>query len=80
MLIITIGRTDNSAALLTTEHKHFDPKELLTQDFTDSRGFVRTGGAIFGQRPAFHQIKAISTLCASVSCVDACNHAIFKML
>lgn len=56
--------------MLTTEHKHFDPKELLTQDFTDSRGFVRTGGAIYGQRPVFHQIKAMSTLCASVSCVN----------
>eukprot|EP00980_Cylindrotheca_fusiformis_P023063 scaffold10090_cov119-Cylindrotheca_fusiformis.AAC.1 len=58
--------TDNSAALLTTNLTHFDPKELLTQEFTDTRGFVRTGGAIYGQRPAFPQIKAISTLQASV--------------
>ena len=57
---------DNSSALLTTNLTHFDPKELLTQEFTDTRGYVRTGGAIFGQRPAFPQIKAISTLVASV--------------
>jgi hypothetical protein len=64
---LSSNSADNSAALLTTNLTHFDPKELLTQEFTDSRGFVRTGGAIYGQRPSFPQIKAISTLHASVS-------------
>lgn len=58
--------TDNSAALLTTNLTHFDPKDLLTQSNADSRGFVRTGGAIYGQRPAFAQLRAVSTLMASV--------------
>lgn len=58
--------TDNSAALLTTNLTHFDAKELLTQADSDSRGFVRTGGAIYGQRPNFKQLQAVSTLMASV--------------
>lgn len=58
--------TDNSAALLTTTLNHFDPKELLTQEFADTRGFVRIGGAIYGQRPSFPQLRAVSTLMASV--------------
>lgn len=58
--------TDNSAALLTTTLTHFDPKELLTQKFADSRGYVRVGGAIYGQRPSFPQLRAVSTLMASV--------------
>jgi alanine racemase len=58
--------TDNSAALLTTTLNHFDPKELLTQEFADTRGFVRVGGAIYGQRPSFPQLRAVSTLMASV--------------
>jgi len=58
--------TDNSAALLTTNLTHFDAKELLTQADADSRGFVRTGGAVYGQRPAFTQLRAVSTLMASV--------------
>jgi alanine racemase len=58
--------TDNSAALLTTTLTHFDPKELLTQEFADTRGFVRTGGAIYGQRPTFPQLRAVSTLMVSV--------------
>ncbi|KAG7353875.1 alanine racemase [Nitzschia inconspicua] len=58
--------TDNSAALLTSNLTHFDAKELLTQPGADTRGFVRTGGAIFGQRPAFPQLRAVSTLMASV--------------
>jgi alanine racemase len=58
--------TDNSAALLTTNLTHFDAKELLTQADADTRGFVRTGGAIYGQRPAFTQLQAVSTLMASV--------------
>ena len=58
--------TDNSAALLTETLTHFDPKELLTQEFADTRGFVRIGGAIYGQRPSFPQLRAVSTLMASV--------------
>ena len=60
--------TDNSAALLTTNLTHFtaNTQELLTQADADSRGFVRTGGAIYGQRPSFPQLRAVSTLMASV--------------
>jgi alanine racemase len=60
--------TDNSAALLTTNLTHFttNAKELLAQTDADSRGFVRTGGAIYGQRPSFSQLRAVSTLMASV--------------
>jgi alanine racemase len=58
--------TDNSAALLTTTLTHFDPVELLTQKGMNTRGFVRTGGGIYGQRPAFSQLKAVSTLVAAV--------------
>lgn len=58
--------TDNSAALLTTTLTHFDPKALLQQEFANTRGFVRVGGAIYGQRPAFQQLQAVSTLMASV--------------
>ena len=59
--------TDNSAALLTTKLTHFtgNARELLAQTDADSRGFVRTGGAIYGQRP-FMQLRAVSTLVASV--------------
>ncbi|KAL3774803.1 hypothetical protein ACHAWO_010337 [Cyclotella atomus] len=56
--------TDNSAALLTTSLTHFDPDAILSHD---TRGFVRTGGAIYGQRPAFKQLRAVSTLVATVS-------------
>jgi len=58
--------TDNSAALLTTSLNHFDATRILSQPGADTRGFVRTGGAIFGQRPTFPQLRAISTLTASV--------------
>ena len=58
--------TDNSAALLTTNLTHFDPHLLLSQPGVNTRGYVRTGGAIYGQRPAFKQLKAVSTLIASV--------------
>ncbi|VEU35805.1 unnamed protein product [Pseudo-nitzschia multistriata] len=60
--------TDNSAALLTTNLTHFsaNARVLLAQNDADSRGFVRTGGAIYGQRPSFEQLKAVSTLVASV--------------
>ena len=58
--------TDNSAALLTTTLNHFDAARILSQPGADTRGFVRTGGAIFGQRPSFPQLRAISTLTASV--------------
>lgn len=58
--------TDNSAALLTTSLTHFDPEELLSQRPCNTRGYVRTGGAVYGQRPAFSQLRAVSTLLASV--------------
>lgn len=59
--------TDNSAALLTMSLNHFNPMELLVQkNVTNTLGFVRTGGGIFGQRPAFPQLKSVSTLTASV--------------
>jgi alanine racemase len=59
--------TDNSAALLTMNLNHFNPIELLVQkNVTNSLGYVRTGGGIFGQRPAFPQLRSVSTLTASV--------------
>jgi alanine racemase len=58
--------TDNSSALLTTNLTHFDPVELLSQPNADTRGYVRTGGAVYGQRPAFTQLRAVSSLTASV--------------
>jgi len=58
--------TDNSAALLTTSLTHFDPATLLTQQNAHTRGYVRTGGAIYGQRPAFTELQPPSTLVASV--------------
>ena len=54
--------TDNSSALLTTNLTHFDPVELLSQPNADTRGFVRTGGAVYGQRSAFPQLRAVSSL------------------
>ena len=58
--------TDNSAALLTTTLTHFDPDEILSQPDSATRGYVRTGGAIYGQRPAFPQLRAVSTLKVAV--------------
>mmetsp|Transcript_13491 Transcript_13491/g.25322 ORF Transcript_13491/g.25322 Transcript_13491/m.25322 type:complete len:692 (+) Transcript_13491:736-2811(+) len=59
--------TDNSAALLTMNLNHFNPMEILVQkNVTNSLGYVRTGGGIFGQRPAFPQLRSVSTLTASV--------------
>jgi len=58
--------TDNSAALLTPTLTHFEPDEILSQPDSHTRGYVRTGGAIYGQRPAFKQLRAVSTLKASV--------------
>ncbi|KAL7534526.1 hypothetical protein ACHAXR_005930, partial [Thalassiosira sp. AJA248-18] len=55
--------TDNSAALLTTSLTHFDPDAILAHD---TRGYVRCGGAIYGQRPTFRQLRAVSTLSATV--------------
>lgn len=55
--------TDNSAALLTPSLTHFDPNSILAHD---TRGYVRCGGAIYGQRPAFLQLRAVSTLSATV--------------
>lgn len=65
ILVPTVS-TDNSSALLTTNLTHFDPGKILCQDYADTRGYVRTGGAIYGQRPAFPQLRAVSTLMASV--------------
>mmetsp|Transcript_13581 Transcript_13581/g.27652 ORF Transcript_13581/g.27652 Transcript_13581/m.27652 type:complete len:979 (+) Transcript_13581:182-3118(+) len=59
--------TDNSAALLTTTLTHFDPQSILSHD---TRGYVRTGGAIYGQRPSFNQLRAVSTLTATVKHVS----------
>jgi alanine racemase len=58
--------TDNSAALLTPTLTHFDPDEILSQPDAHTRGYVRIGGAVYGQRPAFKQLRAVSTLMASV--------------
>jgi len=58
--------TDNSSALLDTSLTHFDATEILGQPGSDTRGYVRTGGSIYGQRPAFTQLKAVSTLLVSV--------------
>ena len=58
--------TDNSAALLTQSLTHFDPAELLSQPNADTRGYVRTGGAVYGQRPVFTQLRTVSTLTALV--------------
>ena len=58
--------TDNSAALLTPTLTHFDPVELLSQPNADTRGYVRTGGAVYGQRPVFTQLRPVSTLTALV--------------
>jgi alanine racemase len=58
--------SDNSAALLTTNLTHFDANAILTQPGADTRGWVRIGGAIYGQRPSFPQLRAVSTLMASV--------------
>lgn len=57
--------TDNSNALLTTSLTHFDPTAILSQPHAHTRGYVRCGGAIFGQR-AFAELEAPSTLIASV--------------
>lgn len=58
--------TDNSAALLTITLTHFDPDDILNQTHPNTRGCVRTGGAIYGQRPTFTQLQPISTLQAAV--------------
>ena len=58
--------TDNSAALLTTSLTHFDPDALLSQPGFSTRGYVRIGGAIYGQRPSFPQLQPVSTLQAAV--------------
>lgn len=58
--------TDNSAALLTKSLTHFDPEVLLTQPGFNTRGYVRIGGAIYGQRQAFAQLRSVSTLLATV--------------
>lgn len=65
-IFVSTVSTDNSAALLSTKLDHFDPAIILSQPNADTRGFVRTGGAIYGQRPSFPQLRAVSTLMASV--------------
>jgi alanine racemase len=65
-IFIPTVSTDNSAALLTSNLTHFDPNEILSQEHSNTRGYVRTGGAIYGQRPAFSQLRSVSTLLASV--------------
>ena len=64
--------TDNSSALLTTSLKHFSP-EILSQANVDTRGYVRCGGAIYGQRAAFKELRAVSTLSARVRHVAIMN-------
>jgi len=64
-IVVPTISTDNSAALLTTSLNHFDPNDVLFQPQVDTRGYVRTGGAVFGQR-AFEQLLPVSTLTASV--------------
>lgn len=65
ILVPTIS-TDNSSALLTTTLNHFDPDVVLAQQDVHTRGWVRTGGAIYGQRGDFPQLRAVSTVTASV--------------
>ena len=42
---------------------HFDPHSILAYD---ARGYVRCGGAIYRQSSTFLQLRAMSTLCATV--------------
>eukprot|EP00546_Thalassionema_frauenfeldii_P008090 CAMPEP_0178910044 /NCGR_PEP_ID=MMETSP0786-20121207/8878_1 /TAXON_ID=186022 /ORGANISM="Thalassionema frauenfeldii, Strain CCMP 1798" /LENGTH=649 /DNA_ID=CAMNT_0020582251 /DNA_START=244 /DNA_END=2193 /DNA_ORIENTATION=+ len=59
--------TDNSSALLTPNLTHFDSFDLLEQNFgLNSHGFVRCGGALYGQRSSFTQLQTVSTLIATV--------------
>ena len=48
--------TDNSSALLEKSLRHFDTA-VLKQENVDSRGYVRCGGAIYGQRPQFEEVS-----------------------
>eukprot|EP00520_Triparma_pacifica_P001465 CAMPEP_0118646330 /NCGR_PEP_ID=MMETSP0785-20121206/7995_1 /TAXON_ID=91992 /ORGANISM="Bolidomonas pacifica, Strain CCMP 1866" /LENGTH=548 /DNA_ID=CAMNT_0006538309 /DNA_START=91 /DNA_END=1734 /DNA_ORIENTATION=+ len=64
-LSVETVHTDNSSALLETSLKHFDTA-VLNQDNVDSRGYVRCGGAIYGQRPQFSELLPCSTLSASI--------------
>ena len=64
--------TDNSSALLTSSLQHFDTAILLQKN-SDTRGFVRCGGAIYGQRPMFPQLRAVSALSAYIRHVAIMN-------
>jgi alanine racemase len=61
---------DNSAALLTPSLNHFNPATILASNAKNhgipTRGFVRTGGALYGQRPSFSELRPVSTLLAAV--------------
>jgi len=61
-IVVPSISTDNSSALLTTTLKHFHSIGLGLE----TRGYVRCGGAIYGQRPSFPQLRAVSTLTATV--------------
>jgi len=63
--------SDNSSALLTKSLSHFNPS-ILDQPTVDTRGFVRCGGGIYGQR-SFTQLRAVSSLSARVRHVSIMN-------
>jgi len=63
-IVVPSISTDNSSALLTTTLKHFDSSAIGLG--LETRGYVRCGGAIYGQRPSFPQLRAVSTLTATV--------------
>ena len=63
--------SDNSSALLTKSLNHFNPS-ILDQPTVDTRGFVRCGGGIYGQR-SFTQLRAVSSLSARVRHVSIMN-------
>ena len=64
-LSVETVHTDNSSALLEESLKHFDTA-VLKQKSADSRGYVRCGGAIYGQRPQFTELLPVSTLSANI--------------
>jgi len=63
-IVVPSISTDNSSALLTTTLKHFDSSAVGLG--LETCGYVRCGGAIYGQRPSFPQLRAVSTLTATV--------------
>lgn len=62
-IAIPIISINKSSALLTTTLMHFEPDEILSHD---TRGFVRCGGAIYGQGPVLEELRSVSTLCVMV--------------